>query len=109
MEGWSIPQRDPISVPLNTSYHKEQQYILYILFTRGGVGEKLGLLMVPELLKTGVHYKKRIKFHNVIVGWVAKWLAHSTFKRDIVGSNPAWVETIFRPLLRLAHTRRALG
>ena len=43
------------------------------------------------------------------VGLVAYWLAHSTFKRDIVVLNPARVETIFRPLLRLAHTRRALG
>ena len=43
------------------------------------------------------------------VGWVAKWLAHSTFKRDFVGLKSAWVETIFRPLVRLAHTRRALG
>ena len=32
-----------------------------------------------------------------------------TFIRDIVGSNPAGVEIIFRPLVRLAHTRRALG
>ena len=27
-----------------------------------------------------------------------------TFKRDIMGSNPAWVEIIFRPLVRLTHT-----
>ena len=46
---------------------------------------------------------------NSLVGWVAYWLAHSTFKRDIVGSNPARVETIFRPLVHLAHTGRALG
>ena len=31
------------------------------------------------------------------------------FKRDIVGSNPARVETMFRLFVRLAHTRRALG
>ena len=37
------------------------------------------------------------------VGWVAQWLVHSTFKRDIVGSNPARVETIFRLLVRLDH------
>ena len=30
------------------------------------------------------------------------------FKQDIVGLNPARVEIIFRPLVRLAHTRRAL-
>ena len=33
---------------------------------------------------------------------------HSTFKRDIVDSNPARVETIFRPLVRLVHTRRSI-
>ena len=36
-------------------------------------------------------------------------LVHQTSMRDIVGSNPARVETIFRPLVCLAGTRRALG
>ena len=34
---------------------------------------------------------------------------HSTFKRDIVGSNTDRVDTLFRPLVRLAHNRHALG
>ena len=33
---------------------------------------------------------------------------HSTFKRDIVDSNPALVETIFRPLVHLVQTRRGI-
>ena len=31
------------------------------------------------------------------------------FQAVIVGSNPTRAETIFRPLIRLAHTRRALS
>ena len=41
--------------------------------------------------------------------WMALWLAQWAFKRDIVGSNPARVKIIFRPLVRLAYTRRVLG
>ena len=33
---------------------------------------------------------------------------HSTFKQDILDSNPARVETIFRSLVRLVHTRRSM-
>ena len=42
------------------------------------------------------------------MGWVAKWLAHFTLKRDIMGLNPARVKTIFRLSVRLAYTRHAL-
>ena len=38
-----------------------------------------------------------------LAGWSSGyWLVYLTFKREIVGSNPARVETIFRSLVRLA-------
>ena len=38
---------------------------------------------------------------QISMGWVAKWLAHSIFKRDIVGLHPTRAKTIFYRLFSI--------
>ena len=56
-----------------------------------------------------VWYKLQVGFPKLICGLGGLVVSTLDFQVGYPGFKSAWVKTIFRPLVYLAHTRRALG